>query len=129
MKAGKKTVSRKIFQDMIEVLKQKGKKDPEDLFLRAIENVKPRIEVRAKRIGGSVYQIPTEVNPNRQRTLAFRWIIGACRGKKGKPMAEKLADEIMQAAQEQGTAFKKRMDVFRMAESNRAFAHLAKYTR
>lgn len=129
MKNGKKNVARRIFNDMSEELRKRGKKNTDELFQMAIENVKPRIEVRAKRIGGSVYQIPTPVNPKRQLTLAVRWIVQACRSRKGKPMAVKLADEITQAAQEQGTAFKKRMDVFRMAEANKAFAHLAKYAK
>lgn len=128
MLRGKKTVARKIFRDMIEILRSKGKKNPEELFQRAIDTVKPKVEVKAKRIGGSVYQIPTEVTADRQLTLAIRWIVQACRQRKGRGMAELLADEVMQAAQEQGTAYKKKMDVFRMAEANRAFAHLAKYT-
>lgn len=129
MERGKKNTARRLFKDTLEILRSKGKKNPEDVFVRAIENVKPRVEVKAKRIGGSVYQIPTEVSSKRQQSLSIRWIVQACRARKGRPMAEVLAEEFLQAAQEQGSAYKKRMDVFRMAEANKAFAHLAKYTR
>lgn len=128
MTRGKKTVARRVFADTMKILEEKGKKNPEDVFQRAIEVVKPKVEVKAKRIGGSVYQIPTEVSSERQLALAMRWMVQACRLKKGKKMAELLADELLQATQEQGAAYKKKMDVFRMAEANRAFAHLAKYT-
>lgn len=127
MKGGKKSVSRRIFQDAMMILKNKGKSDPLSVFQKAFENVKPNTEVRAKRVGGSVYQIPIEVNPKRQAALSIRWIIGACRGKKGKSMAEKLAQELIDASNETGNAFKKREDIHRMAAANKAFAHFARY--
>ncbi|MFA6528168.1 MAG: 30S ribosomal protein S7 [Candidatus Gracilibacteria bacterium] len=127
MKRGKKTVARKVFADMLEELKKKGGKDPEQIFERAIENVKPAMEVRPKRIGGAVYQIPIEVKPGRQTMLAFRWILEASRAKKGMKMANKLAGELMDAANQQGSAIKKKEDSHKMAQANKAFAHFAKY--
>ena len=127
MKRGKKTVARRIFADMLEELKKKGGKNPEQIFERAIENVKPAMEVRPKRIGGAVYQIPIEVKPGRQTMLAFRWILEASRAKKGMKMANKLALELMDAANQQGTAIKKKEDAHKMAQANKAFAHFAKY--
>lgn len=100
---------------------------PEKVFEKAVENVKPAMEVRAKRIGGAVYQIPVEVKPNRQLALAFRWIIGAARGGKGAPMSKKLASEIMAAANTEGAAIKKKEDTLKMAAANKAFAHYARY--
>ena len=127
MKAGKKSISRKIFADAMQILKNQGKNDPLSIFEKALDNVKPNMEVRARRVGGSVYQIPIEVNPKRQAALCIRWIINACRTKKGKSMAEKLAQELSDASNESGTAFKKREDVHRMAAANKAFAHFARY--
>ncbi len=127
MKAGKKSISRRIFTEAMRILKDQGKSNPISVFQKAIETVKPNMEVRARRVGGSVYQIPVEVKPKRQRALSFRWIIGACRAKKGKSMAEKLAQELNDASNETGTAFKKREDVHRMAAANKAFAHFARY--
>ncbi|MCK5603995.1 30S ribosomal protein S7 [Candidatus Pacearchaeota archaeon] len=129
MKAGKKSVSRRIFQDAMKILRDQGKTNPISVFQKALDNVKPNMEVRARRVGGSVYQIPVEVTPKRQATLCVRWIIGACRTKKGKGMAEKLAQELNDASNETGTAFKKREDVHRMAAANKAFAHFARYNR
>ena len=127
MKGGKKSISRRIFTEAMKILKDQGKSNPVSVFQKAIETVKPNMEVRARRVGGSVYQIPVEVNPKRQRALSFRWIIGACRAKKGKGMAEKLAQELNDASNETGTAFKKREDIHRMAAANKAFAHFARY--
>lgn len=127
MKDGKKTTARTVFKDTLQILSKQGQKYPEKVFSKAVDMVKPQIEVRPKRIGGAVYQIPVEVKPNRQLTLAIRWIIQAARAKKGKSMAERLADEFVQANQEQGAAYKKKMDVFRMAQANKAFAHFARY--
>ena len=124
---GKKSVARKIFNDTLKLISKKTSSDPEKIFQAAIDNVKPRLEVKAKRIGGAVYQVPREVTPNRQIALAFRWIISAARGKKGSSMYQKLANEIVDASNEQGSAFKKREDTHRMAEANKAFAHLARY--
>jgi len=127
MKQGKKSITRRIFVQAMQILKNQGKSDPITVFEKAVENVKPNMEVRARRVGGSVYQIPIEVNPKRQMALSLRWIIQACRTKKGKGMPEKLAQELTDASNETGTAFKKREDVHRMAAANKAFAHFARY--
>ena len=124
---GKKSIARKIFNDSLKIISKKTSSDPEKVFKSAIDNVKPRLEVKAKRIGGAVYQIPREVKPDRQISLAFRWIIGAARGKKGSPMSQRLAQEIVQASNEEGTAVKKKEDTHKMAQANKAFAHLARY--
>ena len=129
MRGGKKSISRAIFGSAMKIMRDQGAKNPEEIFEKAIQNVMPSMEVRAKRVGGSVYQIPVEVKPKRQLALSIRWIIGACRSKKGKAMAEKLAAELMEASKESGAAFKKRDDVHRMAAANKAFAHLARYSR
>ncbi len=126
MRGGKKSTAIDIVNGAYEKIRQ-GKKDPDDIFHQAFENVAPIIEVKAKRIGGSNYQIPIEVKPNRRQTLALRWIIGAARDRKGHTMAEKLASELMEASQNQGGAIKKKEDTHRMAEANKAFAHFAKY--
>lgn len=128
MKAGKKTTARKLFQDMLDIISKKDNgKNPQEVFMKALENVKPQLEIRPKRVGGAIYQIPSEVAPKRQVSLAIRWIVGAARGTKGKAMAEKLASEILAAFTEQGTAFKKKEELHRMAQANKAFAHLAKF--
>lgn len=129
MRGGKKSISRAIFGSAMKIMRDQGVKNPEEIFEKAIHNVMPNMEVRAKRVGGSVYQIPVEVKPKRQLALSIRWIIGACRSKKGKPMADKLAGELLEASKETGTAFKKREDVHRMAQANKAFAHLARYSK
>ena len=127
MKGGKKSIARSIFTDAMQILKDQGKNNPSSIFHKAIDNVKPNTEVRARRVGGSVYQIPVEVNPKRQMALSIRWIIMAARTKKGRNMAEKLASELNDASNETGAAFKKREDVHRMAQANKAFAHFARY--
>ena len=127
MLGGKKTVARKIFADTLGEIVKKGSKDPVQVFERAIENIKPSMEVRPKRIGGAVYQIPIEVKPNRQLMLAFRWILKAARDKKGSKMAIRLSQELLDAANQTGTAMKKKEDTHKMAASNKAFAHYAKY--
>lgn len=128
LKEGKKSVAQRIFNSTMTELRDKyGKKNPEQVFEKAIANVTPTIEVRPKRIGGGVYQVPIDVKPKRQVALAFRWILGAARDRKGQPMYKKLAAELIEAAENSGNAIKKRMDVQRMAEANKAFAHLAKY--
>lgn len=128
MMRGKKSVARRIFSDsFVEIGKQEGGQNPERVFEKAIENVKPSMEVRPKRIGGAVYQVPVEVKPNRQISLTFRWIIGAARDIKGKPMAKKLAAVLLEAASGAGPAVKKKEDVHKMAQANKAFAHFAKY--
>ena len=123
MKSGKKSVSRSIFSQAMQILRDQGIKNPDEVFKKALSNVMPNMEVHARRVGGSVYQIPTEVKVNRRLALSIRWIVGACRDKKGKSMAEKLAQELIDASKEAGAAFKKREDVHRMAAANKAFAH------
>lgn len=126
MQRGKKTVARSIVYRSFDVIAQKTKKDPRDVFEAAIKNVGPMVEVRSKRVGGANYQVPVEVRSERRQALSFRWIIGAAQNKKGRPMHLKLADELMAAADNQGDAIKKKEDVLRMAEANRAFAHFAR---
>lgn len=126
MQNGKKTIAQKIVYGAFEILKEKTGKDAMEVFELAMKNASPNVEVRSKRIGGSNYQIPVEVRESRKFLLASRWIIAAAKGKKGKPMHEKLAEELMLAANGEGTAVKKREDVHKMAESNKAFAHFAR---
>lgn len=125
MERGKKAVAQKIVYGAFDIIKEKTGKDGLEAFEAAMRNITPSVEVRARRIGGANYQVPVEVHPDRRFTLASRWLITAARARKGKPMAEKLASEIMDAMNEQGDAYKKKMDVQRMAEANRAFAHFA----
>jgi len=129
MQDGKKSIANKIFQNMLEVLKKNGHKDPTATFKKGLENICPSIEVRPRRVGGSVYQIPIEVVGTRRLSLGMRWLLAATNGKKGKPMYEKLAGEIILALDNQGNAMKKKDDVHKMAKANKAFAHLARYTR
>ncbi len=125
MKKGKKTVAQNVLYSALQIVSEKTKQDPLDVLDKAIKNVAPQLEVKSRRIGGAHYQIPIEVRGERRVTLAFRWIIGAARSRKGKPMREKLAQELIDASNKQGDAFKKMEDVRRMAEANRAFAHFA----
>jgi small subunit ribosomal protein S7 len=125
MRRGKKTIARKIVYGAFDVIKEKTKKEPLEVFETAIKNASPLLEVKAKRVGGATYQVPREVQGDRQVVLAMRWIILAARNKKGKPMKEKLAEELISAANNEGSAVKKREDTHRMAEANRAFAHFA----
>lgn len=129
MEGGKKTIARKIFNDMLGEIEKRGHKEPRELFFRAIENTKPAMEVRPKRIGGAVYQVPFEVNPKRQRMLSFRWLINGARNRKGIPMYKRLTLEILEASDGNGGAVKKKDDVERMAQANRAFAHYARFTK
>ena len=126
MMQGKKSIARKIFRDALEVIKTRTKDAPLEVFNKAVLNVTPLVEVRPKRVGGSVYQVPVEVTPKRQQTLAVRWIITAARERKGMPMAQRLAMELLDASNDQGNAFKKKQDVIKMAQANKAFAHLAR---
>ena len=121
---GKKTLAEKIVYGAIERLdnKEEGKKGI-DIFFQAIENVKPLLEVRSRRVGGATYQVPMEVRPERQQTLSIRWIVDAARNRNERTMVERLANELWDAANERGAAFKKREDTHRMAEANKAFAH------
>jgi len=121
---GKKTLAERIVYGAIERLneKEEGKKGI-DIFFQAIENVKPLLEVRSRRVGGATYQVPMEVRPERQQTLSIRWIVDAARNRNERTMVERLANELWDAANERGAAFKKREDTHRMAEANKAFAH------
>ena len=125
MERGKKNIARKIVYGAFDIIKEKTQKDPLEVFDRAMQKTAPLLEIKPKRIGGATYQVPTEVRGERKITLAMRWIINAARSKKGKPMKEKLAEELMLAAKNEGSAIKKREDVHRMAEANRAFAPFA----
>ena len=125
MKRGKKTVAQAVVYGALEQIAAKTKQEPIAVFERALKNVTPILEVRSRRVGGSNYQVPVEVRGERKLALAFRWLLLAARARKGKPMAEKLAEELMAASKGEGTAIKKREDVHRMAEANRAFAHFA----
>ncbi len=120
---GKKGKAEKIFYRAMDIIGEKTGKDPLEVFQGAMENVKPVLEVRARRVGGATYQVPVEVNPFRKQSLAIRWLIRAAKGREGKSMSEKLAAEIMEASQGRGGAVKKREDTYKMAEANRAFAH------
>jgi small subunit ribosomal protein S7 len=123
MWGGKKSVAEQIFYDAMDRVKKKVKEDPLKIFKQAVENTKPRVEVRSRRVGGATYQVPVDVNPYRQTSLAIRWLISYARSRGEKTMAEKLAAELMEASQGRGNATKKRDDVHRMAEANRAFSH------
>jgi len=126
MWAGKKTVAQNVFYGALDIVKEKmPDADPAEVFTQAVENVKPNIEVRSKRVGGASYQVPMQVNKTRQQSLAIRWILMACREKKGRPMSEKLAAEFMAAYNREGAAMTRRENVHRMAEANKAFAHFA----
>lgn len=126
MHDGKKSVARRVFADALEVIKTRTKDAPMDVFSKALLNTTPLVEVRPKRVGGAVYQVPVEVSPKRQQALSIRWILGAARDRKGMAMAQKLALELLDASAEQGGAVKKKQDVLKMAQANKAFAHLAK---
>ena len=125
MKGGKKSVARKIVYDTFEIIKSK-KKDPIEVFEEAIKNAAPILEVRPRRIGGATYQVPIEVKKDRRLALALRWIIEAAKSKKGAPMSQKLAKELIEAANKTGAAVRKKENVHRMAEANKAFAHFAR---
>ncbi|MBO8161983.1 MAG: 30S ribosomal protein S7 [Thermosipho sp. (in: Bacteria)] len=120
---GKKSIAQKIVYKAMEILAEKTKKEPLEALHMAIENVRPVVEVRPRRVGGATYQVPVEVQEPRKTSLALRWIVEAARSRKGKPMAEKLGEELVNAFNNTGTAIKKKEDVHRMAEANRAFAH------
>lgn len=126
MHDGKKSVALRVFYDaMDEVEKRVTDAAPLEVFTQAVDNVKPHIEVRSKRVGGATYQVPTPVNPKRQQTLSIRWILEAVRGRKGRATALSLADEIVAAYKKEGTSITKRENVHRMADANKAFAHFA----
>ncbi|MDB5388535.1 MAG: ribosomal protein [Planctomycetaceae bacterium] len=126
MHDGKKSVALTVFYDAMEMIKKRlPDQDPVDVFHTAVENCKPQIEVRSRRVGGANYQVPTPVDSRRQQTLAIRWLLAACRGKKGRPMHQRLADELVSAFKREGAAMTTRDQVHRMADANRAFAHFA----
>jgi len=123
---GKKNTAQAVFYEAMDIIEKKVKDvAPLEVFEKAINNAKPMIEVRSKRVGGASYQVPMQVGPKRQQSLAFRWILASARGKKGKPMAQRLAAELMDAYNEQGGAMTTRENIHRMAEANKAFAHFA----
>jgi small subunit ribosomal protein S7 len=123
MGQGKKSVSEKIFYSAIDIIEKRTKKSGLEIFEKAMENVKPILEVRSRRVGGATYQVPVEVRPNRKQALAIRWIIGYAKSRAGKSMAEKLAEELLAASNKEGNSIKKREDTHKMAEANKAFAH------
>jgi small subunit ribosomal protein S7 len=126
MKDGKKSTAEKLVYSAFDKIKEATKEEPMVVFERALENTMPLLEVASKRVGGANYQVPREVRPERRFVLALRWIIGSARAKKGKGMADKLAEEIIAASKNEGNAIKKKLDMHRMAEANRAFAHFAR---
>jgi small subunit ribosomal protein S7 len=126
MKDGKKAAAERIVYDSFEFVKQDTKQDPRHVFNKAMKKVAPLIEVRSKRVGGSNFQVPCQVRGNRRFILGCRWMIGAAKARKGMPMAKRLALEILDAAKGEGAAVRKREDVHRMAEANKAFAHFAR---
>ncbi|MBU0546032.1 30S ribosomal protein S7 [Patescibacteria group bacterium] len=126
---GKKTTAQSIVYGAMEKIAESTKRDPLKVFEEAIKTVQPQVEVRSRRVGGANYQVPMPVRGERQDALTFRWVIGAARAKKGQPMAEKLATVLAEAAQGTGDAIRKRDDVHRMAEANKAFAHFARFAK
>ena len=125
MQDGKLTVAQKIVYEAFDIIYERTKKGGLNVFEQAIKNVSPLLELKSRRVGGANYQVPVPVSGERRQTLAMRWIIEACRKRKGKPMAEKLASELLDASEKTGAAMKKREDTHRMAEANKAFAHFA----
>jgi len=123
MYCGKKSLAEKIFYQSMEEIEQKAKEDPLKVFKKAVENVKPVIEVKSRRVGGATYQVPVEVRPDRRTSLAIRWIIGFARSRGERGMVKKLAGELMDAANNKGASIKKKEDTHKMAEANKAFAH------
>jgi small subunit ribosomal protein S7 len=123
MVQGKKSVAARIIYDAMGVLKEKTGTEPLDVFIKAVDNVKPVVEVKSRRVGGATYQVPIEIRESRREALAMRWIIAAARGRAGKSMAERLAQELSDAFNNQGTAVKKKEDTHKMAEANKAFAN------
>jgi small subunit ribosomal protein S7 len=123
MVSGKKSVAEKIVYGAMDTIRERTSDDPLRVFRRAVDNVKPSVEVKSRRVGGSNYQVPVEVRPQRRTALALRWLITFSRARPEKSMGEKLANELMDAASARGSAFKKKEDTHRMAEANKAFAH------
>jgi len=125
MRKGKKSVAETVLYGALDVLKEKTKKDPLEVFDVALKNVSPMVELKSRRVGGANYQVPKEVRPERRTFLSCKWIIDGAKQRKGKPMVQKLAEELIDAANNTGYAIKKRNDVHRMAEANKAFAHMS----
>jgi small subunit ribosomal protein S7 len=123
MKSGKKSTARRVMYEALDIVEERLKRNPVDVFEQALRNSTPSVEVKPRRVGGSTYQIPVEVEPHRRSALAMRWILQAARTRSGRGMPEKLAGELMDASQGQGAAVKKKDDTHRMAEANRTFAH------
>ena len=123
MRGGKRSTAERIMYKALDIVKEKSADDPLKVFKKAIDNAKPQLEVKSRRVGGSNYQVPVEVRPQRKQTLAMRWIINFSRGRGEKGMVDKLANEILDAANNRGNAVKKKDDTHRMAEANKAFAH------
>jgi small subunit ribosomal protein S7 len=124
MIGGKKSVAEKIFYGSLDLIQEKTGEEPLKIFKKALSNIKPAVEVKSRRIGGATYQIPVEVRPARRQSLALRWLRDYASDRSGKTMVQKLADEIIDASQNRGGSVKKREDVYKMAEANKAFAHL-----
>ena len=120
---GKKSMAESIIEEAFQMIKDKTKEDPLGVFNRAIENAKPLVEVKPRRVGGATYQVPVQVRPERGTALAMRWVIQYAREKSGKPFSDRLAEEILAASRKEGSAIKKREDTHRMADANKAFAH------
>ena len=120
---GKKSTTTRVMYEAMELVGKNSQKDPVEVFTKALENVKPALEVKSRRVGGSTYQVPVEIRESRREALAMRWIINAARSRAGKSMSQKLSSEMLDAFNATGTAFKKKEDTHRMAEANRAFAH------
>ncbi len=123
MKKGKKSTARRVLYDSFDLIEERANKAPLDIFEQALSNVSPQVEVKPRRVGGATYQVPIPVEPHRRVSLAMRWLLASARSRSGRSMAEKLAGELMDAANKQGAAVKKRDDTHRMAEANRAFSH------
>jgi len=123
MMDGKKTIAERILYDALEIVGEQTGEDPMKIFKKAVDSVKPAVEVKSRRVGGSTYQVPIEVRPNRRLALSFRWLLESSKRRGEKTMKQKLAGELMDAAENRGAAIKKREDTHRMAEANKAFAH------
>jgi small subunit ribosomal protein S7 len=123
MRRGKKSIAERVTYGALDIIEQRTQDDPLRMFKRALENVRPRIEVKSRRVGGATYQVPVEVRPDRGTALAMRWVLQYARSRTGKTLREKLANELIDAANERGEAVRKREETHRMAEANRAFAH------
>lgn len=126
MKDGKKTAAERVVYSAFDIIAKESKENPMDVFELALKNIIPAVEVKSRRVGGANYQIPIPVRADRRYALAYRWMLEAARGKKGRPLGERLAAEILAASKNEGESVKKRADVQRMAEANRAFAHFAR---